>query len=413
MLRRIRAGMPGDQMSGTWTAEACVGRADRRQLAASRTAATAPDPRGLGTVPNRRPASGLNQPPARPLDTDLARPGAVSRPRATTPCRSPGSRRSTTRHALAGRRKVTFTVAPGSTTFGVTDPTQPPHDAARVSSATNNVAGRTVVADRDRPGPSVRRDGTGRGQDGSGSGSASGSGSGSGSGGLPTRVAATRRQGRTAPPSPSRHTRRPGSRATCHEDGAIEQQRGRASCDGAWSRWWSRTRCPGRTARRPSCVRHAAPCHPTTAWPTVVRARPGIPRWRSRFRSPGRTARRTSRARPPSRTRPRAPCHRVAGWPSMAPRVGRACSRSRSTSPCPDRTARPSLTGLSGDVAARHEHPAIGQQDRPRGCGAGRIICPGGGPGPAVGVVQLGRRRRPVTSTLPSRSSVAERRRPS
>ena len=33
---------------------------------------------------------------------------------------------------FAGTRKVTFTVAPGGTTFGVADPTQPPQDALLV-----------------------------------------------------------------------------------------------------------------------------------------------------------------------------------------------------------------------------------------------------------------------------------------
>ena len=48
------------------------------------------------------------------------------------------------------------------------------------------------------------------------------------------------------------------------------------------------------------------------------------------------------------------------------------------------------VTELVIDVAARHEHPAIGQQDG----GVADVVPlghpPGGGPGPAVGVVQLG-----------------------
>ena len=64
------------------------------------------------------------------------------------------------------------------------------------------------------------------------------------------------------------------------------------------------------------------------------------------------------------------------------------------------------VTELVKNVAARHEHLAIRQQD-------GRVAVsvplghpPGGGPGPAVGVVQLAPWL-PVTSTVPSRSNVA------
>ena len=59
---------------------------------------------------------------------------------------------------LAGKRKVTCTVVPAGTTFGVADPTSPnpsPGDEQRRGLG-------TLVVDRDGPAPRVRRNGTGR-----------------------------------------------------------------------------------------------------------------------------------------------------------------------------------------------------------------------------------------------------------
>ena len=125
-------------------------------------------------------------------------------------------------------------------------------------------------------------------------------------------------------------------------------------------------------------------------------------RVRSRFRWPGRR----SRLDLGIAGRTRAACHRAAALPirrSAQPRMAsrsRACSRSRSRTPCRGRTARPVRRVVAGGVAARHEHLAIGQQ----GGGVAVARCdhlPGGGPGPAGGVVQL--RRRHSRSRAPCR----------
>ena len=71
-----------------------------------------------------------------------------------------GSRRSI-RPVLAGKRKVTFTVAPAGTTFGVADPTSRKVPPRLPRPRTVSRAGAPVV-DRDGPGPCVRRNGTGR-----------------------------------------------------------------------------------------------------------------------------------------------------------------------------------------------------------------------------------------------------------
>ena len=95
----------------------------------------------------------------------------------------------------------------------------------------------------------------------------------------------------------------------------------------------SRSRCPGRTARRwqrvlepaaPWRRRPPAPCHPAAGSRCGRRVHRACSRSRSRFRCPGRTARRRSLSLRSGRScrRQRAPCRRAAAWPSEAPGLG-------------------------------------------------------------------------------------------
>ena len=155
--------------------------------------------------------------------------------------------------------------------------------------------------------------------------------------------------------------------------------------------------CPGRPARR----------RPRRRWPCCsarhehhaigqqggrgIRcgAEPG-PRRRSRTRWLGSNSEAESRGRPKLLRRPpAAPCHRAGAWPCRKARPQSLASRWRSRTRRWGRIARRShLRQLL--VAARHQHLAIGQQRR-RVLGAAHGHAPGGGPGAAAGVVQLGR----------------------
>ena len=88
----------------------------------------------------------------------------------------------------------------------------------------------------------------------------------------------------------------------------------------------SRTRCPGRTARRPAVGRPATSTLPSGS--SVAGPSPASPcsRWRSRTRWPGRTARRPPARRTPAAgcRPPRAPCRRAAAWP-WCPRAACPC----------------------------------------------------------------------------------------
>ena len=177
-----------------------------------------PDPRGLGCRLNLGPTCPGAQLARRPsLDPDLTRQGHLGRPDYRPSDRSRGfTKIAPTLHPFAGTRKVTFTVAPGGTTFGVADPTSRPRIPLPSSSATNSVAGselllRTVTFQDRAPGGM----GPASGGTGVGLGVGLGGGRGRASGGLVPRMAATRRQGRTAPLSPLCTGRGP-SRQSCH-----------------------------------------------------------------------------------------------------------------------------------------------------------------------------------------------------
>ena len=235
------------------------------------------------------------------------------------------------------------------------------------SSATNSVAGsELLLRDRDLPGPCAGRDGTDL---------RAGPGSGPGSGREGWRGRARegwqwgrRHAGRDVQLRRACRDTRPVQTvpATRHEDRAIEQQRKRSVVPPEHgTRWWSRTRCPGRTARRRNRP-PPAPCHRTTAWP-IRSTRPvwRSPQWGSRSRSPGRTPRRSSRSeRPITSTLPSR--SRVASGPAL----GRACWRSRSRTPCPDRTVRPCRRSLVVGATARYEHACHRAAGRPRRSGA-------------------------------------------
>ncbi len=65
---------------------------------------------------------------------------------------------------FGGSRKVTFSVTPAGTTFGVTDPHSLPDAVLAVLGQEQRPGCGALVADGDGPGPCTRRDGTGRGR---------------------------------------------------------------------------------------------------------------------------------------------------------------------------------------------------------------------------------------------------------
>ena len=157
-------------------------------------------------------------------------------------------------------------------------PDEPPQEAMLVFLGHEQRRGfGALVADRDLPGPRVRRDrDRPRAGPGSDSGSGSGPGSGPGSGWLPRRVAATRRQGRTAPLSLSRrpdtppepaveHTAPPATRTVPSSSSVA----GAPGCDASMDSVVVQD-SRARVVQLGEGFKHRrlrAPCHRTTAWP--------------------------------------------------------------------------------------------------------------------------------------------------
>ena len=185
-----------------------------------------------------------------------------------------GSRGSIRHPTLAGKRKVTFTVVPAGTTFGVADPTS--RNLPSSPSATNRVAGSelwlsTVMVQLRAFG------GTGPSAGGSGVGTGVGLGRPTGSGGGPREGRQRRQRHAGRDVQLGRAIRNAlalvvAVAATCHEDRAVEQERERGRSRqriGACSRRSSTTRCAGRTGTAAavqagsSAVRSSARCHPT------------------------------------------------------------------------------------------------------------------------------------------------------